>query len=72
MLFNDGSPYTARETHIFACQPGLKACFTLVKSPRSNGGVEAFVNTFKRHHVHVNPLPDAKTVLKLIGDWVED
>jgi transposase InsO family protein len=66
MLSDNGSPYTARETRIFARQLGLKPCFTPVKSPQSNGMAEAFVHSFKRDYVHVNPLPDAQTVLKLM------
>lgn len=31
-----------------------------------------FVKTLKRDHVQVTPLPDAKTVLELIGTWFED
>tara|TARA_B110000971_G_C19723946_1_gene369908 strand:- start:294 stop:524 length:231 start_codon:yes stop_codon:yes gene_type:complete len=50
----------------------LKPCFTPVASPQSNGMSEAFVKTFKRDYVRVDPLPDAKTIQKLIGDWVED
>ena len=53
-------------------QLGLKSCFTPVKSPQSNGMSEAFVKTLKRDYVRVNPLPDAQTVLSLIGDWIED
>jgi len=72
MLSDNGSPYTARETRIFACQLGMKPCFTPVKSPQSNGMSEAFVHTFKRDYIQVNPLPDAKAVIKLIGGWIED
>ncbi len=72
VLSDNGSAYTAKETRIFAQQLGLKSCFTPVKSPQSNGMSEAFVKTLKRDYVRVNPLPDAKTVLSLIGDWIED
>ena len=72
MLSDNGSAYIARDTRSFARQPGLKSCFTPVKSPQSNGMSEAFVKTLKRDYVHVNPLPDAQTVLSLIGDWIED
>ena len=72
ILSDNGSPYTARETRIFARQLGLKPCFTPVRSPQSNGMAEAFVHTFKRDYVQVNPLPDARAVLKLIGGWIED
>lgn len=37
MPSDNGSPYIARETRIFARQLGLKPCFTPVKSPQSNG-----------------------------------
>ena len=72
LLSDNGSAYTAKETQIFARQIGLKPCFTPVKSPQSNGMSEAFVKTFKRDYVSVNPMPDAQTVLALIGGWIED
>ena len=72
MLSDNGAPYTAKETRIFARQLGLKPCFTPVKSPQSNGMAEAFVNTLKRDYVRVTPLPEAKTVLGLIDGWIED
>lgn len=72
LLSDNGSPYTAKDTRIFARQLGLKPCFTPVKSPQSNGMSEAFVKTLKRDYVSVTPLPDAETVLSLIGDWIED
>ncbi len=67
-LTDNGSPYTARKTRIFARQLGLKPCFTPVASPQSNGIAEAFVNTLKRDYVRVSPVPDAKTALKKIGE----
>ncbi|WP_089886600.1 IS3 family transposase [Citreimonas salinaria] len=72
ILSDNGSPYIAKETRIFARQLGLKPCFTPVKSPQSNGISEAFVKTLKRDYVHVTPLPDAATVLELIAGWFED
>jgi putative transposase len=33
---------------------------------------EAFVKTFKRDYVLVNPIPDAVTALALIDTWMED
>ena len=72
VLSDNGSAYTAKDTRIFAQQLGLTSCFTPVKSPQSNGMSEAFVKTLKRDYVRVNPLPDAETVLRLIGDWIED
>lgn len=37
MLSDNGSPYIAKDTQIFARQLGLKPCFTPVQSPQSNG-----------------------------------
>ena len=72
MLSDNGPPYIAKETRIFARQLGLKPCFTPVQSPQSNGISEAFVKTLKRDYVQVTPLPDAQTVLGLIGAWIDD
>ena len=71
-LSDNGSPYTARETVNFAAALGLVPCFTPVRSPESNGVAEAFVKTFKRDYVRVNPLPDATTVLQQIAGWFDD
>lgn len=43
-----------------------------MRSPESNGLAEAFVKTFKRDYVRVNPLPDATIVLRLLDGWFED
>jgi ADP-ribose pyrophosphatase YjhB (NUDIX family) len=72
MLSDNGSPYIAKDTQIFARQLGLKPCFTPIRSQQSNGILETFVKTLKRDYVQVTPLPDAKTVLGLIGGWIED
>ena len=84
ILTDNGSPYIARETQIFARQIGLRPCFTPVRSPQSNGisftgslermafARSPFVKTFKRDYVQITPLPDADTVLGLIGNWLED
>jgi transposase InsO family protein len=72
MLTDNGPPYIAKETQIFARQIGLKPCFTPIQSPQSNGMSEAFVRTLKRDYVQVTPLPDANTALRLIGTWIED
>jgi transposase InsO family protein len=72
MLSDNGSPCVAGQTRIFAGQLGLKPCFTPVKSPQSNGILEAFVKTLKRDCVQISPLPDAKTALGLIAAWIKD
>jgi transposase InsO family protein len=43
-----------------------------VKSPQSNGILEAFVKTLKRDYVQVSPLPGAETALSLIVAWGAD
>ena len=63
MLSDNGSPYIATDTQVFAPPLGLKPCFTPVQSPQSNGISEAFVKAQKRDDVQVTPLPDAQTVL---------
>jgi len=71
-LSDNGSPYIARETREFALALNLVPCFTPVRSPQSNGMAEAFVKTFKRDYVRVNPLPDAETVIRRIPAWIAD
>jgi putative transposase len=71
-LSDNGSPYTAIETVDFAAALGLVPCFTPVRSPESNGIAEAFVKTFKRDYVRVNPLLDASTALQQIAGWFDD
>lgn len=72
LLSDNGSPYRAKDTRVFAAQLGLKPCFTPVGSPESNGMAEAFVKTFKRDYIRVSPLPDAATTLRQIDGWFED
>ncbi|ESQ73787.1 integrase core domain-containing protein, partial [Asticcacaulis benevestitus] len=50
---------------------GLEQRSTPVRSPESNGMAEAFVKTFKRDYVKVNPLPDAQTVIDNLPKWFE-
>jgi integrase-like protein len=50
----------------------LAPCFTPVESRESNGMAEAFVKTFKRGYVRVNPIPDAAAALARIDHWMED
>ena len=47
-------------------------CFTPVRSPESNGIAEAFVKTFKRDYVRLNPRPDAAAVMAELDRWFED
>jgi transposase InsO family protein len=61
-----------KSPQVFAAQIGLKACFTPVASPESNGVSEAFVKTIKRDYVQVSALPNAEEGLKQIGGWFED
>jgi hypothetical protein len=71
-LADNGSAYTAGETTDFAVALNLVACFTPIRSPESNGVCEAFVKTFKRDYVRVNPRPDAISVLQRLAERFED
>jgi putative transposase len=71
-LSDNGNPYTARDTREFAAALNLVPCFMPVCSPESNGLSEAFVKTFKRDYVRVNPLPDAQTALRQVAGWIDD
>ena len=71
-LSDNGPAYVAHETQKFARMMGLLVCTTPYYSPESNGMAESFVKTFKRDYVHMNPLPDAKTVLEKIPGWFQD
>ena len=42
-----------------------------VESPQSNRMAEAFVRTFKRDYVAVNPKPDANAVIRALPNWFE-
>ena len=71
-LSDNGSYYTAKETRDFATALNLVPCFTPVRSPESNGMSEAFVKTLKRDYVRLVPLPDARSVLALVPEWIAD
>jgi putative transposase len=71
-LSDNGSVYAAGKTLEIATALGLLPCFTPIESPESNGMAEAFVRTFKRDYVRVNPIPDATTALTAIEGWIND
>lgn len=62
-LADNGSVYAAAKTIDMALALNLEPCFTPVESPESRGVAEAFVKTFKRDYVRVNPLSDAATAV---------
>ncbi len=71
-LSDNGSGYIARDTRVFAQDIGLIACRTPYRSPQSNGMAEAFVKTFKRDYVSVNPVPNGPVVLEQLVNWFAD
>ena len=71
-LSDNGSIFAAHKTIDIALALNLEPCFTPVESPESNGMAEAFVKTFKRDYVRVNPIPDAAAALAPIDRWMED
>jgi putative transposase len=71
-LSDNGSIFAAHKTIDVAVALNLAPCFTPIESPESNGLAEAFVKTFKRDYVRVNPIPNAAAALALIDHWMED
>jgi len=71
-LSDNGSIFAAYKTIEIAMALNLEPCFTPVESPESNGMAEAFVKTFKRDYVRVNPIGDAASALAQIDFWMED
>jgi putative transposase len=71
-LADNGSVYAAAKTIDMALALNLEPCFTPVESPESNGVAEAFVKTFRRDYVRINPLPNAATAIAATADWMAD
>jgi transposase InsO family protein len=71
-LSDNGPAYIAHETRRFAEMIGLDLCTTPYRSPQSNGMAEAFVKTFKRDYVQLNPLYNARHVMAQLPQWFED
>ena len=71
-LTDNGPAYVAHETQRFARMTGVEVCTTPYYSPESNGMAKSLVKTFTRDYVHMNPLPDAKTILEKIPEWFQD
>jgi len=70
-LTDNGSCFIAADTKSLLLDIGMEPCTTPVRSPQSNGMAEAFVKTFKRDYVSVNPTPDAETVIAQLPLWFE-
>ncbi|WP_322886824.1 IS3 family transposase (plasmid) [Sinorhizobium medicae] len=70
-LTDNGSCFIAKDTASLLREIGMEPCTTPVRSPQSNGMAEAFVKTFKRDYVSVNPTPDAETVIAQLPFWFE-
>jgi putative transposase len=70
-LTDNGSCFIAKDTKSLLRDIGMEPRSTPVRSPQSNGMAEAFVKTFKRDYVKVNPRPDAKTVIGQLPIWFE-
>ncbi len=64
-------PFKAKDTKSVLLDIGMEPRSTPVRRPQSNGMAEAFVKTFKRDYVSVNPVPDAQTVIDRLPDWFE-
>ena len=71
-LSDNGPPYTATASVLYAHELGLVPITTPSYSPQSNGLAEAFVHTFKRAYVDGAELRDAESVLAQLSGWIED
>jgi putative transposase len=67
-LTDNGSCFIAKDTKSLLMDIGMEPC-TPVRSPQPNGMAEAFVKTFKRDYISVNPIPDAETVIAQLPLW---
>jgi putative transposase len=70
-LTDNGSCFITKDMKSLLIDIGMEPCSTPVRSPQSNGMAEAFVKTFKRDYVSVNPIPDAETVIAQLPLWFE-
>lgn len=70
-LTDNGSVYAAAETIDLTLALNLEPCFTPVESPESDGMAEAFVKTFKRDYVRVNPISDAAIGIAVVAYLIE-
>ena len=66
-LSDNGPPYTATASVLYAHELGLMPITTPAYSPESNGLAEAFVHRFKGDYVNGGELRDAETVLVQLG-----
>ncbi len=62
-LTDNGSCFVARTPHPCSATSAWNLARHRCEAHRSNGMAEAFVKTFKRDYVSVNPTPDAETVM---------
>jgi hypothetical protein len=72
LILDNGPPYTATASVLYAHELGLVPITTPAYSPESNGLAEGFVHTFKRDYVNVHELRDAESVLAQLGGWFDD
>ena len=71
-LTDNGSIYVAGNTIDLEVALNLVARFTPVEGPESDGVAEAFVKSFKRDYVRINPIPDALIALAAVEGRMED
>lgn len=70
-LTDNGSCFIVKDTKSLLLDIGMEPRSTPIRSPQSNGMAEAFVKTFKRDYVSVNPIPNAETVIAQLPLWFE-
>jgi putative transposase len=71
-LSDNGDPYIAYDTRVFAESLGFIMRNTPAYSQQSNGMSEALVKTIKRNYANLSDLYDAQTVPTQIDEWFQD
>jgi putative transposase len=72
LLSDNGPEYLAEGFRTFLDRMGLQPCRTPIRSPESNGVVEAFFGGFKRDYVYQNRLDTFETIQQQLPGWIRD
>jgi putative transposase len=70
-LSDNGTEYTSWAFRDFLKARGMVACRTPVRSPQSNGVMEAFFSWFKRDYVIQHPIETLEALQQQVPGWVK-
>ena len=71
-LTDNGTEYTSLNLKSVLKFYGIIKCRTAIRSPQSNGIVEAFFGSFKRDYVWQSELQNYEELLRKIGKWIKE